>query len=133
MPALTQRRSVRVVTPRRLAASAAFTSRSRDIAVGHRLSRWGPRSSLAAERPDTLWLPMISARHFRVRAISVRMTVAWLEEAARRNPGRAPALIARVRNLRQVARFADNYATGFNARGSYTGSDRKSSTSEDGT
>lgn len=50
-------------------------------------------------------------RQLRVRAVSVRATIAWLEVIARRNPGKAPGIIARIRKLERVALFADRYAT----------------------
>jgi hypothetical protein len=51
------------------------------------------------------------ARRFRIRALSIRATVARLEVVARRNPGNAPDIIASIRRLERVALFADRYAT----------------------
>jgi len=57
------------------------------------------------------------ARKFRVRAVSVRALVAALEVIARRNPGKAPEIIARVRKLERMARFADRRATSIGKEG----------------
>ena len=50
----------------------------------------------------------------------MRATIARLEVLARRNPGRAPEIIAHIRKLERVALFAERYATtrGKEARGS---------------
>jgi hypothetical protein len=61
-------------------------------------------------------LLMDMARHFRLRALSIRATVAQLEVVARRNPHRAPEIIASIRRLERVALFAERYATGIAAR-----------------
>jgi|HubBroStandDraft_3_1064219.scaffolds.fasta_scaffold82047_2 hypothetical protein len=56
------------------------------------------------------------ARQFRVRALSMRATMARLEVVARRNPGKAPEIIASIRKLERVALFADRYATSISER-----------------
>jgi hypothetical protein len=56
------------------------------------------------------------ARKFRIRALSVRATVAGLEVVARRNPGKAPEIIASIRRLERLALFADRYADGISKR-----------------
>ena len=62
------------------------------------------------------------ARRFRIRAISVRATVARLEVIARRNPGKAPEIIASIRRLESLALFAERYATSIGKRESQSGS-----------
>jgi hypothetical protein len=62
------------------------------------------------------------ARRFRIRAISVRATVARLEVVARRNPGRAPEIIASIRRLERLALFVDRYANDISRREHQSGS-----------
>jgi hypothetical protein len=50
------------------------------------------------------------ARKCRIGAICVRATVARLEVVARRNPGKAPEIIASIRRLERLALFAERYA-----------------------
>jgi hypothetical protein len=59
---------------------------------------------------------MNMARKFRIRALSMRATVARLEVVARRNPGKAREIIASIRRLEPLALFADRYATGISKR-----------------
>ena len=59
---------------------------------------------------------MNRARHFRIRALSLRATMARLEALARRNPGKAPEIIVRIRKLERVAFFLDGYATNISRR-----------------
>ena len=56
------------------------------------------------------------ARRFRIRALSLRAAVARLEVIARRNPGRAPEIIARIRKLERVALYVERYATSVGER-----------------
>jgi hypothetical protein len=46
----------------------------------------------------------------------MRATLARLEVVARRNSGRAPEIIARIRKLEHVALFVERYATGIDGR-----------------
>ena len=71
---------------------------------------------------SALWLLMNLARRFRIRALSVRATVARLEVVARRNPGKAPEIIASIRRLERLALFAERYATGISKREQQSGS-----------
>jgi hypothetical protein len=57
-------------------------------------------------------LLMNLARRFRIRAISVRATIARLEVVARRNPGKAPEIIASIQRLERLALFAERHAAG---------------------
>jgi hypothetical protein len=52
------------------------------------------------------------ARQFRIRALSVRATMAQLEVVARRNPGKAPEIIASIQRLERLALFAERHAAG---------------------
>jgi hypothetical protein len=61
-------------------------------------------------------LPMNWARQFRVRALSVRATVARPEVVARRNPGKAPEIIASIRRLERLALFAERHAADISKR-----------------
>ena len=56
------------------------------------------------------------ARRFRIRALSVRVTIARLEIVARHNPGKAPEIIASIRRLERLALFADRYSTAISNR-----------------
>jgi hypothetical protein len=56
------------------------------------------------------------ARRFRIRALSVRATVARLEVVLRRNPGKAPEIIASIRRLERLALFVERHATGISKR-----------------
>jgi hypothetical protein len=62
------------------------------------------------------------ARRFRIRAISVRATIARLEVVARRNPSKAPEIIASIRRLERLALFVERHATGISKRERQSGS-----------
>jgi hypothetical protein len=53
----------------------------------------------------------------------MRATVARLEVVARRNPGRAPEIIASIRKLERVALFVERYATSMGERERHLGGD----------
>lgn len=75
-----------------------------------------PLSGSSSALRGALWLPMNLARKFRIRALSVRATVAQLEVVARRNPGEAPEIIASIRRLKRLALFVERHAADIDKR-----------------